>query len=165
MDLADGFVRGMRRLASGVCVVTTATADGKRCGLTATAVSSLSLCPPSLVVGVNRRSRLGEVIKDVPAFAVNILGTRHRGVAEVFAGNVAGIRGTARFDHGEWRPSAEGVPVLDDAPASFICKVDDIIERNTHLLLIGVVTGVQVSDDEECNLLIYFAQNFSAIST
>ncbi|GAA3804972.1 flavin reductase family protein [Streptomyces phyllanthi] len=164
MDLADGFVRGMRRLASGVCVVTTTAADGKRCGLTATAVSSLSLHPPSLVVGVNRRSRLGEAIKDVPAFAVNILGTQHRKVAEVFAGNVAGIRGTARFDHGDWRPSAEGVPILGDAPANFICKVDDIIERTTHLLLIGAVTGVHTSD-EECNLLVYFSQSFSAIST
>ena len=164
MDLADGFVRGMRRLVSGVCVVTTTTADGKRCGLTATAVSSLSLYPPSLVVGVNRRSRLGEVIREAPAFAVSILGTQHREVAEVFAGMVAGIRGTARFDHGDWRPSAEGVPILGDAPANFVCKVDDIVERTTHLLLIGAVTGVHISD-QECNLLIYFSQNFSAIST
>ncbi|MFE3031374.1 flavin reductase family protein [Streptomyces canus] len=164
MDLADGFVRGMRRLASGVCVVTTTTADGKRCGLTATAVSSLSLYPPSLVVGVNLRSRLGEVIREAPAFAVSILGTQHREVAEVFAGRVAGIRGTARFDHGDWRPSTEGVPILGGAPANFVCKVDDIVERTTHLLLIGAVTGVHISD-EECNPLIYFSQNFSAIST
>jgi flavin reductase (DIM6/NTAB) family NADH-FMN oxidoreductase RutF len=164
MDVADGFVRGMRRLASGVCVVTTTTADGKRCGLTATSVASLSLHPPSLIVGVNRRSWLGEVIRDVPAFAVNILGTQHRKVAEVFAGSVAGVRGTARFDHGDWQPSGEGVPILEDAPANFVCKVDDIIERTTHLLLIGAVTGVQISD-EECNLLVYFSQNFSAIST
>ncbi|MFD4601309.1 flavin reductase family protein [Streptomyces sp. NPDC058464] len=164
MDLADGFVRGMRRLASGVCVVTTATADGSPCGLTATAVSSLSVTPPSLVVGVNRRSRLGEVIGEVPAFAVNILGTQHRPVAEVFAGRVAGVRGTARFDHGDWRPSAEGVLVLGDAPAHFLCKVDGVVERATHLLLIGAVTDVHVSD-EKCSLLIYFSQNFSAISS
>ncbi|WP_424877285.1 flavin reductase family protein [Streptomyces sp. SLBN-8D4] len=143
--------------------MTTTTADGKRWGLTATAVSSLSLCPPSLVVGVNRRSRLGEVIKDVPAFAVNILGTQHREVAEVFAGHVAGVRGTSRFDHGDWRPNAEGVPILGGAPASFLCKVDDIVERTTHLLLIGAVTGAHISE-EESNLLIYFSQNFSAVS-
>src|SRR5690349_15979746 len=109
MDLADSFLRGMQRLASGVSIVTATTADGARCGLTATAVSSLSLCPPSLVVGVNRQSWLGKVVTDAPAFAVNILGTQHRQVAEVFAGRVAGIRGTSRFDYGEWRPSAEGV--------------------------------------------------------
>jgi flavin reductase (DIM6/NTAB) family NADH-FMN oxidoreductase RutF len=164
MDLADGFVRGMRRLASGVCVVTTTTADGQRCGLTATAVSSLSLVPPSLVVGVNRRSWLGEVIKDVPTFAVNILGVQHREIAEVFAGKMAGVRGTARFDHGDWRSAVEGVPILGDAPANFICQVDDIIERTTHLLLIGAVTGLHLAD-EESNLLVYFSQDFSAIST
>ncbi|MFI0479421.1 flavin reductase family protein [Actinomadura sp. 9N215] len=161
MDLADSFVRGMRRLASGVCVVTATAADGTRCGLTATAVSSLSLHPPSLVVGVSRQTWLGQVIVDAPAFAVNILGTQHRRVAEVFAGRVDGVRGTSRFDHGDWL-SADGVPVLADAPARVVCKVDDIVERATHLLLIGAVTDVHVSDDD-CDLLVYFSQNFAAI--
>lgn len=162
MDLTDSFLLGMQRLASGVSIVTTATADGARCGLTATSIASLSACPPSLMVSVNRESRFGKVIKDMPAFAVSILGTRHREVAEVFAGRMAGIRGTARFSYGAWRSSPEGVPVLDDAPAHFICKVDNIVERTTHLLLIGEVTSVHVAEDD-LSPLIYFSRNFSDI--
>lgn len=59
----------------------------------ATAVSSLSLYPPSLVVGVNKESWMGKVIKDASIFAVSILGTEHREVAEAFAGKTSGVRG------------------------------------------------------------------------
>jgi flavin reductase (DIM6/NTAB) family NADH-FMN oxidoreductase RutF len=162
MGLEDNFLRGMRRLASGVSIVTTTTADGARCGMTATSVSSLSLYPPSLVVVVNRASWLGRVITDAPGFAVNILGTEHCLIAEAFAGRISGIRGSARFRYGNWRASPEGVPILYDAPACFICKVGDIIQRPTHLLLIGTVAGVHVADRDR-DPLVYYSRRLVGI--
>lgn len=161
-ELTDEFRTGMQRLASGVNIVTTATADGTRCGMTATAVFSLSLYPPTLVVGVNKESRLGEVIHDVSTFAVCILGVGHRHVAEAFAGQVSGLKGATRFAYGNWRDTSEGVPVLDDVPACFVCKVDDIIEWSTHLLLIGTVTNVHVAN-RDIAPLVYFARRFSSV--
>jgi flavin reductase (DIM6/NTAB) family NADH-FMN oxidoreductase RutF len=162
MELTDDFRLGMQRLASGVSIVTAVTTDGTRCGMTATAVFSLSLHPPSLVVGVNRESRLGQVIHQVPAFAVSILAMGHRHIAEAFAGKVSGVKGTTRFAYGNWRYSDEGVPILDDAPVSFVCKVDDIIIHSTHLLLIGLVTNVHVTDTDNA-LLVYFSRRFSGV--
>jgi flavin reductase (DIM6/NTAB) family NADH-FMN oxidoreductase RutF len=163
MEAIDDFRLGMQRLASGVSVVTTASADGVRYGLTATSVFSLSLYPPSLVVGINKETRLGEVIPSVPAFAVSVLGAGHRHVAEAFAGRVSGLRGSARFAYGSWRYSTEGVPILDDSPASFTCKVGDIIERSTHLLVVGDVANVYIGRKEN-SLLVYSARRFSSIS-
>lgn len=161
MELIDDFRLGMQRLASGVSIVTATAADGVRYGLTATSVFSLSLYPPSLVVGINKETRLGEVIYSVPAFAVNVLGAGHRHVAEAFAGRVSGLRGSARFAYGEWRYSAEGVPILDDAPACFVCKVGDIIERSTHLLLIGDVANVYMAGKDSA-LLVYSVRRFGS---
>jgi flavin reductase (DIM6/NTAB) family NADH-FMN oxidoreductase RutF len=162
MELIDDFIAGMRRLASGVTVVTAAAADGTPCGMTATAVFSLSVDPPSLVVGVNKASRLGEILPDTANFAVSILGKRHRHIAEAFAGKVAGLWGPARFAYGKWHYNGEGVPILQDAPACLVCKVDDIIERPTHLLLIGIVTNIHLAD-QDAALLVHFARRFSGV--
>lgn len=162
MASADDFRLGMQRLASGVSVVTAVTAGGLRCGMTATAVFSLSLHPPSLVVGVNKQSRLGELVNEVTTFGVSVLGVNHRHVAEAFSGKVDGVRGTTRFAYGKWRFSTGGVPILDDAPACFICKVDDVVERSTHLLLIGAVIDVHMAMEDR-DLLVYFARRFARL--
>lgn len=160
MEIIDDFIAGMRRLASGVSVVTAAAVDGTPCGMTATAVFSLSVEPPSLVVGVNKGSRLGEIIPGAANFAVSILGARHRHVAEAFAGKVSGLSGPTRFAYGTWRYNGEDVPILDDAPACFVCKIDDIIERSTHLLLIGTVTNVHLVD-QDAALLVHHSRRFT----
>ena len=49
---ADAFKAGMRKLALGVALITSAT-PGRRFGLIATAVSSVSASPPTLLVCVN----------------------------------------------------------------------------------------------------------------
>lgn len=162
MELTDNFRAGMQRLVSGVSVVTTVAADGGPCGMTATAVASLSLNPPALMVSLNKESRLGEEIGNVSTFAVNILGVGHRHVAEAFAGKVSGVNGSTRFVYGRWRSGEEGVPLLEDAPASFVCKIDDILNRPTHLLVIGVVTETYLPN-EHAGLLIYSSRRFSAI--
>ena len=55
--LDQGFREAMRRLAGTVTVVTVDN-NGERHGTTATAVTSLSMSPPSLLVCFNRDSRL-----------------------------------------------------------------------------------------------------------
>jgi len=163
VDSADDFRLGMQRLASGVSVVTAVTADGLRCGMTATAVFSLSLHPPSLVVGINKQSYLGGLLNDVTTFAVSILEARHRHVAEAFSGRVDGVHGATRFAYGKWRYCGDGLPILEDAPACFVCKVDDVIERSTHMLLIGAVIDVHVAEEER-DLLVYSARRFAGLS-
>ena len=51
------FRKAMRRLTSAVTVITTAHED-RRYGMTATAVTSVSADPPSLLICVNRSASL-----------------------------------------------------------------------------------------------------------
>jgi flavin reductase (DIM6/NTAB) family NADH-FMN oxidoreductase RutF len=85
------FRLAMREFASGVAIVT--CSNGKeRAGCTATALASLSLSPPSLVVCLERSSSTLAVLTQPRAFAVNILAAQHGALASRFAGRY-GLKG------------------------------------------------------------------------
>jgi flavin reductase (DIM6/NTAB) family NADH-FMN oxidoreductase RutF len=136
---ADGsvFRAAMRQLASGVCLVTHCV-GGVRAGMTATAVASLSLDPPTLIVCVNRAASTYDGLTAGAAFGVSVLGADHREFAERFAGRT-GEEGAERFHEGRWRIAPNGAPLLWDALAAFACEVDDVVERKTHAIVIGRV--------------------------
>jgi flavin reductase (DIM6/NTAB) family NADH-FMN oxidoreductase RutF len=133
----DSFRAAMRQLASGVCLVTHSV-GGERAGMTATAVASLALEPPTLIVCVNRAASTYVGLRSGAAFGVSVLGADHLEFAERFAGRT-GEEGAERFREGRWRIAPNGAPLLADALATFACEVEEIIERNTHAVIIGRV--------------------------
>jgi flavin reductase (DIM6/NTAB) family NADH-FMN oxidoreductase RutF len=140
-DIAD-FRLAMREFASGVAIVTCANGT-ERAGCTATALASLSLSPPSLVVCLERSSSTLAVLTRAGAFAVNILAAQHRALASRFAGG-NGVDGEARFEEGDWSAIMTGAPALVDALAALDCRVEEIVERHTHAIVIGAVEAVRV---------------------
>jgi len=137
------FRAAMRQLASGICLVTHSV-GGERAGMTATAVASLSLDPPTLIVCVNRAASIYAGLTPGAALGVSVLGADHREFAERFAG-LTGEEGAERFREGRWRISPNGTPLLLDALAAFACEVDDVVERNTHAIVIGRVKHAAVA--------------------
>ena len=136
------FKRAMRRLAAGVTIVTTHHA-GARHGLTATAVCSLSVDPPQLLVCVNRQAGAHDLIRRGGRLCVNVLAHRHHRLAGIFAGQ-NGERGPERFRSGRWIELATGAPALADALANFDCEVMERVAASTHTIFIGRVVGVRV---------------------
>ncbi|MFC0242551.1 flavin reductase family protein [Rhodopseudomonas telluris] len=131
------FAHAMRQLASGVSIIT-AGVGSSRVGMTATAVTSLSASPPTLIVCLNRTSSAGPTIAQSRSFAVNILAADQIEIGERFAGK-GGFKGAARFSAGSWSTGISGAPVLSGALASIECELDELIERHTHAILIGRV--------------------------
>ena len=127
---ADAFKTAMSCLAAGVTIITTVH-DGQRAGLTATAVCSLSVDPPQLLVCVNQRAEAHGLIHRGSVMCVNLLARQHRDLAARFAGQ-GGVSGAARFAMGEWTTLRTGAPVLADAVASFDCLVSERVESSTH---------------------------------
>ncbi len=101
--------------ASGVTVVT-ALHDDTPYGTTASAVSSLSLEPPMLLVCLNRQSSTGRAIGAARHFAVNILGEDQPDAAMRFARKGPDKFKDARIVPGEWDE-----PLLADALATLEC--------------------------------------------
>ncbi len=65
--------RVMGHYATGVTVITTFSKEGKLHGLTANAVSSLSLDPPLLVICVDKKAESYPCFEESKVFTVNIL--------------------------------------------------------------------------------------------
>ena len=157
--LAPAFRLAMRQLASGVLVVTHGSGP-LRTGFTATSVTSLSMEPPTLLVCVNRAASLYQQLAAGDLFGVNILAAHHTEIADRFAGR-DGVERAERFRDGGWSTPVEGVSLLDDALASFVCQAEEVIERRTHAILIGRVRFAR--SQTEGGALLYWRGDYDRI--
>ena len=143
LDVIAAFKLAMRRLAATVTIVT-AGREGRRFGMAATAVTSVTASPPTLLICVNRSASVHDIIVESGRYCVNVLGTSHAGLVGPFGGASAG---EARFAHGAWSHHEGGMPYLDDAQASLFCAVRRSVEHGSHSILIGEVTSVHLSEE------------------
>lgn len=123
------------RFASGVTVITT-DLDGAPRGTTASAVSSLSMDPPMVLVCMNESSSTGQAIALRRAFAINILGEDQKQLALHFASKSAD-----KFASAATRKGANGLPLLDDALATLECRVVETVRGGTHTVFLAEVDG------------------------
>lgn len=130
----------MRRLAAAVTIVTTGTVP-QRFGLTATAVTSVSADPPTLLTCINRDADSFHPIIRHGRFAVNLLRPDHQELAGRFGGLFA-ESGEPRFELGRWTQGSHDVPILEDALASFECELETVHDGASHGILIGRVLKV-----------------------
>jgi flavin reductase (DIM6/NTAB) family NADH-FMN oxidoreductase RutF len=140
---------GLRRLAKAVVVIT-CRHEGQRYAMAATAVSELSMEPPSLLICVNRTASLHLPLSKGADFCVNVLHSDHGEISAACSGKV---RGEARFALGRWGATPDGCPVLEDAQASFFCRYAQAISYGTHDIVIGRVEAVSIQG--EVNPLVY----------
>lgn len=153
------FRNAMRRLAGGVSVIT--AGGGKDIsGMTVTSVSSLSVDPPALIVGINRAASSWPLVKRYGFLGVNVLTSDQIDIAERFTGK-GGLKGAARFTGADWTTRASGVPLLVGALAAIDCEVEDVVERHSHAIVIGRVLDVAVS--ERSAALAYWQGRYVAI--
>jgi flavin reductase (DIM6/NTAB) family NADH-FMN oxidoreductase RutF len=156
----EAFIQGMRQLAAGVTLITTAH-QGRRAGLTATAVCSVSAEPPQLLACINHRAETHEVVAKSGAFAVNVLASDQQHLAEIFAGT-AGVYGDRRFEQAVWTVLASGAPVLRACRASFDCRVAEIVPTATHSIFIGRVVAIHLEPNREP--LVYVEGDYGLIA-
>ena len=150
-DISSAFKAAMRQLAATVTIVTNRDPQtGRRNGMTATAVTSLSAAPPALLVCVNQSASMHPSFAMNSAFCVNILGEPHADLARSFGGRT---EPELRFDQGgDWSES-DDVPYLTDAVATVFCRVDRLIDYATHSIVIGLVTDARLHETHKS--LIY----------
>ena len=137
-DLRAAFRAAMRKVTSTVCVVTAAEAH-RWTGMTMTAVTSVSLEPPALLICANKASGLHALLTPQAHFCVNILRRGQDDVAAAFGG---GISGEDRFAVGAWTCQG-GAPYLLDALGSVFCSVAGVMDYGSHAIVIGQVAEVR----------------------
>jgi len=136
------FREAMSRLGAAVHVITTAGPGGKH-GATATAVSSVSDTPPTLLMCLNRRSHTNPAVVENGVFCVNTLGSADAEIADLFAGRT-GVAGSDRFAAGEWTVLATGSPVLARSVIAFDCRIIEVRSVASHNVFFGAVEAVRL---------------------
>jgi len=142
------------RFATGVTVI--ATKDGDRlAGMTASAVASLSLDPPLLLVCISNRLPTHQALERSRCFGLNVLGEGDEELARRFAtpaeDKFEGLR--VNLDH--------GVPLLDRAIARFVCDVHERLPGGDHSIFIGAIRHCEHVPGRRP--LLYFASGFGGI--
>lgn len=133
------FRDAMALLAAPVTVVTAVDAHGQRRGFTASAVSSVSMDPPLLLVGLARTSSCYAALTTADEFVVNVLGAEHRELAQGFA-----RQNGDRFAYGDFAtwPDTD-LPYLPDARVAIRCARHRVVPAGDHALLLGALTGIR----------------------
>jgi flavin reductase (DIM6/NTAB) family NADH-FMN oxidoreductase RutF len=132
---ADLYKLGMRCFAGAVCILTSAH-DGRRYGMTATAVCSAAADPPTVLVCVNRSTTTHEAMAASGVFCVNVLRAEDKQLSGLFSG---AQKGEGRFHDSQWTKLGTGSPVLIEALVSFDCKVVNRLVHGTHTVFLGEV--------------------------
>ncbi|MDG5496936.1 flavin reductase family protein [Niveispirillum sp. BGYR6] len=120
------------QFATGVTIVTTRAADGRKVGLTANSFTSVSLDPPLVLWCLGNNAPSMRDFLTAEHFAIHVLAEEQNGLSQHFATPSADkFAGVA---HGE---TAEGVPVLHGTLATLLCRQHDRVEAGDHVIFIG----------------------------
>ena len=141
-QLRQDFRLAMRRLAATITIVSAKGSEGRH-GMVATAVTSLSADPPSLIACVNKSASIHDPIIESAAFCVNLLACGHEHLVPTFSGKE---KGESRFSAGDWQTGDMDIPYLAGAQASLFCAVEQSVPYRSHSIFIGVVRAIRLSD-------------------
>jgi flavin reductase (DIM6/NTAB) family NADH-FMN oxidoreductase RutF len=146
----------MASFPTGVTVVTTVSGDGAPVGLTANAVSSVSIAPPQLLICLGKDRFTAKAIETHRAFAVNFLDWRQYEIAQRFASSAPD-----KFADIEFRAGSRGLPLLTGALAHAECELERAVDAGDHLIFIGLVLRGEARAGDP---LIFFRRSYASWS-
>ncbi|MFI5207201.1 MAG: flavin reductase family protein [Gemmatimonadales bacterium] len=130
----ERFRATMAHLVAGVTVVAVKDGAGRSVGMTASAVTALSLEPPMLLVCIDRSAAIHDLIVRAPAFAVSILADDQENVARRFADPERHEFSAAGVAAG---PS--GLPLVEGALAHVECTRTAVHDGGDHSIVTGTL--------------------------
>jgi flavin reductase (DIM6/NTAB) family NADH-FMN oxidoreductase RutF len=140
-EIETAFRQAMRRFAATVSVISTQH-DGRPHAMTATAVTSLSMAPPSLLACVHGASRFHGALEHEELFCVNVLYRDQAALSQAFS------RAMSAEDHKRFGwIEANGFSYLTDAQAVVFCRKARQVAFGSHTIFIGTVVDVIARDD------------------
>lgn len=144
------------RFATGVCVITSMT-DAGPSGLTANAVSSLSLRPPLMLVCFDNEARTLATVRRSGRFGVQFLARDQDGIAARFASKEPE---DVKFEGVDWSERS-GVPALDGCLGGLACSLNDLIPGGDHVIAVGEVLDLWESPGEP---LLFYRGDYWALT-
>ncbi len=151
------FRQTLSRYASGVTIVTALDEAGTPWGLTASAISSVSLHPPLVLVCIDKKANTYEAVTKASYFAINVLNRRQDELALLFA-----TRGADKFAGVSYQSGATGAPLLPDVSIAVIeCRMFAQYPGGDHTIVIGEVVAASVSEGQP---LLFYDRKFGTFA-
>ena len=135
--------KALGQFATGVTVVTTRTADGRRVGATVNSFSSVSLNPPLVLWSIARETASFGDFTSASHFAVNVLEAHQHHLSRQFSTPLPD-----KFAGVDFVEGPHGLPLLNGVTAHFVCRKVRQNDGGDHVILIGEVEHYEYNDGE-----------------
>jgi flavin reductase (DIM6/NTAB) family NADH-FMN oxidoreductase RutF len=145
--------------ATGVAVVTALTDNREHIGATISSFNSVSLEPPLILFSMARSARAFPAWQSVSAFAVNVLAEDQSATSTRFARTLGDKWDGVAYGEGWTR-----APLLPGALVAFECVHHADHDGGDHLIIVGRVIAVHVSDDASAAPLIFFRSRYRRLA-
>ncbi|MCW4467219.1 flavin reductase family protein [Glutamicibacter sp. MNS18] len=120
--------------ATGVAVITTLAADGTPVGVTANSFASVSLDPPMILWMPGRHLRSLDHFRSAGRFAVSVLAKDQAPLSRRFS-----TPGEEKFQGLSVAQGLGGIPLIEDALATFEASTATLHEAGDHCIILGNV--------------------------
>jgi len=140
------------RFATGVNIITTRH-DAHVHGMTANAFTSVSLDPPLVLLSLDNRSRMHQILPATLLFGVSVLAEDQEELSNHFAGRVVNDLGVNFIDRLD-------VPLIEGAIAHFVVEVVNTHAAGDHTLYIGKVEYFETFDRRP---LLFYAGRYEQL--
>jgi flavin reductase (NADH) len=154
------FREAMSRLGAAVNVITS-LGDSGPCGITATAVCSVSDAPPTLLICLNRSSALNAVFRSSGIVCVNVLAAHQELHARHFAG-MTGVPMMERFTDTDWNVVERRAPSLKAALACLHGRITQTLEVGSHTVMFVEIGDIHLPGEQDGGL-VYFNRSFHRV--
>jgi flavin reductase (DIM6/NTAB) family NADH-FMN oxidoreductase RutF len=145
----------LRRLASGVTVVTTRHDDVDH-AMTASAVTSVSLRPPLVLVCVEKVARFHRAVLATGVWGVSILSADAADVASHLASRGRPLHG--QLDGADVHRGQTGVPLVGRALAWLECRTWAVYDGGDHSIVVGEVIAARTRDEDSGGATVHSGQ-------
>jgi flavin reductase (DIM6/NTAB) family NADH-FMN oxidoreductase RutF len=148
-----GFRRLMSRFATGVTVVAVRQPDDTIIGMTANAITSVSLDPLLLLVCVEKVANMAQVLLGADLFTISVLPEDSADLSDYFAGRAQ--ESQPAFEFVRWG----GGPLLQGTLAAMGCRRYDVLDGGDHWIILGEVIAIH-NEDAPPQPLIFYSRRY-----
>lgn len=153
---ARGFRDVMARYPTGVAVVT-CLHERAPVGLVVGSLFAASLDPELVGFCVGNESVSWPKVRAAGSFGVNVLAGDQAGYAAAL-----GVSGPHKFDSIPWRPSPNGVPVIDGVILFLECTLDLTVPAGDHTIAVCRVHARRLLRDD--GPLVFHGRRYSTVA-
>jgi flavin reductase (DIM6/NTAB) family NADH-FMN oxidoreductase RutF len=140
-DPAIAFRRTLGMFATGVTILTTRVGENVH-GMTANAFMSVSLRPPLVLVSIDRRARMNDLLHEGTRLGVNVLEAGQAALSDHFAGRPGAEDVEPRFE------LVHDTPLVEGALAHLATRIVRSYWGGDHSLFLGQVVYARYGEGE-----------------